>query len=513
MRQEIEKLANFCSKIGIVYPSADIYGGFSGFFDFGPVGVEICNRIRDTWWTDFVRKRPDIVGIDGSVITHPKVWKASGHVDSFTDPLVFCQDKCKKNYRADHIVEDNLKIAADGLTLEKLDELIKENNLKCPECGGSLSSPKVYNLMFESQVGPVEETTSLSYLRPETAQSIFVSFKKVLDSTRIKLPFGIAQSGKVFRNEISPRNFLFRVREFELMEFEYFADPEKLNDCDYSEFAELKLNIFNRNHQSLDDPPEFETFTLEEAIQKGLFKNVWQAYCLAASAKWFLNFGINPDHLRLRQHLETELSHYAVDTWDIEYNFSFGWKELQGCANRGQYDLEQHQKFSKNRLEYQDQENKRWFIPHCVAEPSVGVGRILLTLIAEGYTEEVVKNRKRIVLKLPPRVAPVDLAIFPLQKDQAIYSLAEKIYEDLLEEDLIILYDTGGSIGKRYRRQDEIGTPICLTVDFDSLENQSVTLRDRDSMKQIRVPIQELRDFVLKFRKKIIDFNAYPPIS
>ncbi|MHA2366175.1 MAG: glycine--tRNA ligase [Candidatus Hodarchaeales archaeon] len=511
MRQEIEKIAAFASKIGLVFPSAEIYRGFSGFWDFGPTGVEVKSKIKEAWWKDFVRDRPDIVGIDGSIITHPEVWKASGHVDSFTDPLVLCLDKCKKQFRADHIVEDQLKMAADGLNLEELDKLIKENNLTCPECGGKVTEPKVFSLMFNTKVGPVEPSV-ISYLRPETAQSIFVAFKNVLDTTRLKLPFGIAQIGKVFRNEISPRNFLFRVREFELMEFEFFTDPEKSNDCDYSEYSDFKLNIYHRDHQKMVDAPEYEEMNLDEAIKREVFKNSWQAYWLAVSTKWFHDLKIKPENLRLRQHVETELSHYATDTWDIEYRFPFGWKELQGCANRGQFDLSQHQKFSKKKLEYIIPEEKRRFNPHVVAEPSVGVGRILLTLLFEHYYEEEVKGRKRIVLKIPPRLAPIDAGVFPLRKDSEIKDLAYEVYELLKKEDLIVIYDTGGSIGKRYRRLEEIGVPVCITIDTESLEDRTVTLRDRDSMRQIRLPISDVYEFIRQNKKSNI-FNEYPEIE
>jgi glycyl-tRNA synthetase len=501
LRQEIEKIASFCNKIGLVFPAGDIYGGLAGFWDFGPTGTELCLRIKNAWWTDYVRKREDIVGLDGSIITHPMIWKASGHVDGFTDPLVVCLGKCKKNFRADHLVEDKLNKPADGLTLDELAVIIKDNRLKCPECGGDLTDPKVFNLMFKTKVGPVEPSIE-SYLRPETAQSIFAAIKSVTDSTRIKIPFGIAQIGKVFRNEISPRNFLFRVREFELMEFEYFVDPDKRNECDYSEFADISLNIFHQEHQSRESPPNFETFTLKEAIEKKIFKNIWQAYWIANFVNWFLQFNIKPENLRIRQHIETELSHYAEDTWDIEYKYPFGWKELLGCANRTQYDVGKHQEFSKKKLEYYDQPNNKRFIPYVAAEPSVGVGRIFLTILFEHYTEEEVKGRKRVVLKLPNRLAPIDVAVFPLQKDDKLLSMSESIYKDLKKEDLIVNYDSTGNIGKRYRRMDEIGCPICVTIDFDSLENNTVTLRDRDSMEQIRISVTELKQFILKNKRE-----------
>ena len=513
MRQDIEKITAFASKIGLVFPTAEIYRGFSGFWDLGPTGVELSARIKEAWWKDFVRDRSNIVGIDGSIITHPKVWEASGHVDGFTDPLVTCLGKCKKNHRADQLVEDRLRIPADGLSLKELDKLIKENGLSCPECGGNITESKIFNLMFNTKVGPVEPNTVLTYLRPETAQSIFVAFKNVLDTTRVKLPFGIAQIGKVFRNEISPRNFLFRVREFELMEFEFFVDPEKLNDCDYSDLKDVHLNVFTRGHQQQDNSPDYESMTLENAITQKIFQNSWQAYWLTVFTQWFHSFRIKSENIRLRQHVESELSHYAVDTWDIEYRFPFGWKELLGCANRGDFDLRQHQEYSNKKLQIIIPEEKRRFIPHVVAEPSVGVGRILLTILFEHYHEEIINERPRVVLKLPGRLAPIDAGIFPMEKNNPEQiKWARQIQQQLQSEDFIVSYDTGGSIGKRYRRLDEVGTPVCITVDNITLEDQTVTLRDRDTTKQIRLPIDDVIDFIRKNKKSNI-FDQYPAVE
>ncbi|UCE12593.1 MAG: glycine--tRNA ligase, partial [Candidatus Heimdallarchaeota archaeon] len=319
----LEKIMAYANKTGIAFLTGNIYGGLAGFWDYGPVGVEIKNRIKDVWWTDFVRNREDIVGYEGAIITHPKVWEASGHLASFNDPLIFCEGKCKKKHRLDHLVEDQLQIRTEDIGIEKLGNIVKEKELKCPDCGGNLGEPITFNLMFETQVGPVRDSSSIAYLRPENAQLIFSGFRNVIDSTRIKMPFGIAHSGIVFRNEISPRNFLFRVREYELMEFEYFTNPEKTNDCPvFNEIADLKLNIFSRIEQMEEFDEDFRVLSAQEAWDEKIFKNKWQAYWLAISIRWFVeSLGIDAEKLRLRQHLETELSHYALDTWDLEYKY------------------------------------------------------------------------------------------------------------------------------------------------------------------------------------------------
>ncbi|MHA1972243.1 MAG: glycine--tRNA ligase [Candidatus Hodarchaeales archaeon] len=505
MKEFLEKIMAYANRTGIAFMSGNIYGGFAGFWDYGPIGVEIKNKIKDAWWNDFVRNREDIVGYDGAIITHPKVWEASGHLTSFNDPLVLCQGKCQKKHRLDHLLEDHLNISVESLSIAEMEELVKENNITCPICGGSLSKPVIFNLMFSTQVGPVKDSSSIAYLRPENAQLIFSGFKNVIDSTRIKMPFGIAQSGIVFRNEISPRNFLFRVREYELMEFEYFTNPTKINECPYySEIENFTLNLIAREEQELETKLEYRKMTVGEAWSKKIFKNKWQAYWLVTFIKWFTkNLALTEDKLRLRQHLESELSHYALDTWDIEYRFPFGWKELLGCANRTQYDLEQHQKHSKIKMEFMEDTGKgvERFVPYVVAEPSVGLGRILLALLADGYLEETVKGRKRVVLKIHPRIAPYDAAVFPLQKKDPIIAKAKKITQNLREKGLIIFYDESGSIGKRYRRQDEIGTPSCITVDFETIQDEMVTIRNRDTMGQVRIPINEVANELLKAKQ------------
>jgi glycyl-tRNA synthetase len=497
LRQFLEKIIAYANRTGISFITGDIYGGFAGFWDFGPVGVEIKNRIKDAWWNDFVRNRDDIVGYEGAIITHPKIWEASGHIASFNDPLIFCQGKCAKKHRLDHLVEDQLGIRTEEMEIEELGALAKEKELRCPECKGPLGEPVKFNLMFNTQVGAVQDSSSIAYLRPENAQLIFSGFKNVVDSTRLKMPFGIAHSGVVFRNEISPRNFLFRVREYELMEFEYFTNPEKTNECPlFDEVADIDVHIYSRDEQTQDFKNEYRIMKVRDAWEEKIFKNKWQAYWLAIFFLWFQKLGLQKEKLRFRQHLENELSHYALDTWDLEYRYPFDWKELMGCANRTQYDLTQHQNQSKTKMEFQEQTDKGMirYIPFVVAEPSVGVGRIFLALIAEGYTEETVKGRKRVLLKIHPKLAPYNAAVFPLQKDERIFAMAQKMFQDLRTDGFIVYYDERGSIGKRYRRQDEIGTPLCITVDYESLEDDHVTIRDRNTMEQTRVPITRLSE-------------------
>ncbi len=502
LQQFLEKIMAYANKTGIAYISGNIYGGLAGFWDYGPIGVELKQRIRDAWWNDFVRNRDDIVGYEGAIITHPKVWEASGHLTSFNDPLIFCQGKCKQKHRLDHLIEDQLNIRTENMTFEELEAIVKKNKIKCPECKGELGTPIIFNLMFSTQVGPIQDTSSIAYLRPENAQLIFSGFRNVIDSTRVKMPFGIAHSGIAFRNEISPRNFLFRVREFELMEFEFFTDPKKTNICPYfDEILSYEGQFFSRKDQEEGFEEDYRIISVEDAWNQQIFKNKWQAYWLIIFFKWFSEkLGIRKERLRLRQHMGTELSHYALDTWDIEYKYPFGWKELMGCANRTQFDLEQHQKHSKAKMEFVEttEEGVNRYIPYVVAEPSVGVGRILLTILAEGYTEEMVKGRKRVVLKIHPRLAPYDVAVFPLQKNTEINNLAKEIFQNLRIKGFIVNFDESGSIGKRYRRHDEIGTPFCVTVDYESLEDNQVTLRNRDTMDQLRIPISNLTEELWK---------------
>ena len=373
----IDEMAVFCKKKGFVYPTAEIYGGISGFFDLGHLGVELNNNIKQQWWKFHVHDRDDIVGIDGSIITHPKVWKASGHVDSFTDSILICK-KCKAEFRGDHLLEEKLKIQAEGLVSLDIDKLIKENNIKCPKCSGDLENAKQFNLMFTTSIGPSKQFEA--YLRPETAQLIFSNFRLVADNARLKLPFGIAQIGKSFRNEISPRDFLFRVREFEQMEIEYFVHPDRYDYCPYlEEVMDHQIFVYTSGMQEKNQAAE--KIAIKKALDSGLIKTKWHAYWLALEHRWFIGLGASADNFRIRQHLPKEKSHYALDTWDLEYNFPFGWKELEGIANRTDFDLKQHMQFSKTDLSLFDEETKKKVVPHVIAEPSLGLGRAFLVFI------------------------------------------------------------------------------------------------------------------------------------
>ncbi len=445
----IEELTSFCKRRGIIFPSSEIYGGLAGFFDYGPIGIEMINNIRNEWWKAIVHSNLDIVGINGAIITHPKVWEASGHVDEFIDFLVECK-KCKEKFRADHLIEEKLKIKTEGLKEKELNELIKKNKLKCPKCKGELGDVHEFNLMFKTKVGPGDGETT--YLRPETAQLIYLNFKNVVDTSRQKIPFGIAQIGKAFRNEISPRNFLFRMREFEQMEMQYFVKKE-----DASKFFEK-----------------------------------WQK----ARFEWYLSLGINKKNLRVREHVKKELAHYAKKAVDIEYKFDFGWKEIEGIHNRGDWDLSQHEKFSKKDLKYFDEETKKKFIPWII-ETSAGLDRVFLTFLVDAYHEEKVKGEKRIVLKIHPKIAAYKAAIFPLVNKDGLPEKAREVY-NLVKGCFLCFYDEKGSIGRRYRRMDEIGTPFCITIDHQTLEDNTVTVRNRDTMEQKRVKIDELLNELYK---------------
>lgn len=461
MALTIEDISIFCKKKGFVYPNSEIYGSFSGFFDYGHLGVELKSNIKNEFWKRFVQQRDDVVGIDGAIITHPKVWKASGHVDSFIDYIYNC-DKCKIMVKGDN-----------------------DKGIKCPKCGKELKNPKKFNLMFKTNVGPIEDKENISYLRPETAQLIFTNYKLVQDSARKKLPFGIAQIGKAFRNEISPRDFLFRSREFEQFEIEFFVHPKKVNDCPYiKEVENMKINILTVEHQQ--KKKEHIEVTVKQIIEKKIASS-WQAYWLAEFYKFFLDLGIKKENLRLREHLKGELAHYAVTCFDIEYKFPFGWKEIHGNADRQQFDLKQHMEFSKTSLEYYDEECKENIIPYVVSEPSQGIDRAFLAFLIDAYNED--KKRGNIVLKLDPRLAPVKVGVFSLVNK--LNEKAGEVFNDLKKE-FMCIFDKSGSIGRRYARADEIGIPFCITIDFDTLNDKAVTIRNRDDTKQIRVKISDL---------------------
>lgn len=447
----MEKIISLCKRRGFIFPACEIYGGFANSYSYGPYGSELKKNIKDLWWKMFVRDREDVVGIDGPILLHPKLWEASGHATGFNDALVDCKS-CKKRFRADHLIEDALRLDLEG-QIEEMTKALIDNKVKCPNCGRSnWTEARKFSLMFETRMNNVsDKEEEIVYLRPETAGAIFVDYKNIVDSTRLKIPFGVAQIGKAFRNEIVAGNFIFRLREFEIMEIEYFFDPEK------------------------DWEPMFEEWLRkqEEFIQK---------------------IGAKKEDLKRYEHPKEKLSHYSQKTIDIQYNFPFGYQELFGMAHRGDFDLTQHAKASGEKLEYFDQENNRRFVPH-VLEPTFGVDRTILVALLAAYSEEVVKDETRVVLRFPKQIAPVKVAILPLSKKPELSSVARAIFNEL-KDSFGCEYDETQSIGKRYRRQDEIGTPYCITVDFDSLEDQAVTVRDRDTMEQERIKISELQAYL-----------------
>ena len=491
-----DDMAVFCKKKGFIYLNSEIYGGMAGFFDFGPLGVELNNNIKNAFWKEFVQKRDNVVGLDGSIISHPKVWEASGHVENFEDVILRCK-KCKEQFRADHLIEDVLKISADGMSEEKINQLIKKHNIKCPKCKGELEEVAEFNLMFKTNVGPEKGDTA--YLRPETAQLIFTNFKIIAETARVKLPFGIAQIGKVFRNEISPRNFLFRCREFEQFEIEFFVNPESMKCPLLKEVQNLAINIVTSDMQAKNQKEK--SMKIKDMVKKKML-NEWQAYWLASFYKFFINYGIKKENLRIREHLKEELAHYATACFDIEYNFPFGWKEIHGNADRSDFDLQQHIKFSKKDLSIFDEKTKKKIVPCVASEPSQGIGRAFLAFMFDAYNDD--KKRGNVVLKLDTKLAPLSLAVFPLVNK--LDKEARKVY-DLLKNRLNCAYDTSGSIGRRYARSDEVGTPYCLTYDFDSKKKNDVTIRDRDTTKQKRVKIKDLADKLNKLLNKEIKFK------
>jgi glycyl-tRNA synthetase len=423
----MDEIVNVAKRRGFIYPSSEIYGGFANAWDYGPYGVLLKNNVKQAWWQDMVMKRTDIVGLDSAILMNPKVWEASGHLENFTDPLVECRE-CHQRFKADDLTEGN-----------------------CPNCKGELTEGRQFNMMFKTHAGPAEDSASDVYLRPETAQGIFVDFKTILDTTRNKLPFGVAQIGKSFRNEITPGNFTFRTREFEQFEIEYFVKDALSAKKAFDEWVKTRF-------------------------------------------EWYKGLGINPDNLRLHEHPKSDLAHYAVEVTDVEYNFPFGFSELEGIANRGNYDLSQHEKFSGQELRYFDEETKTKILPH-VVEPSGGVDRAVLAFLTDAYTVERIEGEERIVLRFSPRLAPIKAAVFPLMKKEPLIMKAKEILHQLKEK-WFVEYDESGTVGRRYRRQDEIGTPYCITVDFDSLEDNMVTVRDRDTMKQERILISDIVNFL-----------------
>jgi glycyl-tRNA synthetase len=527
----MDKLAALCKRRGFIFQSSEIYGGIGGFWDYGPLGVELKRNLKDAWWQDVVRRRDDVVGLDCSIIMNPKVWEASGHLGGFSDPMVTCKG-CKRHMRADQFAlcfifectgipdktfEDELEeapsvdtldpnaafIIAQGSASEEIQTALRHklnskrakleprgevlfardgqktyrlegggrrpgynvtnfdwerygSSVRCPHCGGDLTPPRQFNLMFKTFVGAMEDSSSVAYLRPETAQGIFVNYRNVLDTTRLRMPFGIAQIGKSFRNEINPRNYTFRSREFEQMEIEFFCHPSEADK--------------------------------------------WYEYWRDARYKWYVDLGLKSTKLHLRNHEKDELAHYARACADIEYEFPFGTSELEGVANRTDYDLTQHQKFSGKDMSYFDDQTKERYIPY-VIEPSGGVDRGVLAFLCEAYTEDQAPDENgqmqtRTLMRFHPRLAPVKVAVFPLVKKEGMPEIAEKIYRDCRAAGLSSFYDEKGAVGRRYRRQDEAGTPFCVTVDGQTLTDQTVTVRDRDSLIQDRIPADKVLAYV-----------------
>jgi glycyl-tRNA synthetase len=419
----MEKIVSLCRRRGFIFQSSEIYGGLASCWDFGPLGVELKRNVKDAWWKDMVQSRDDMVGIDTSILMHTQVWAASGHLKNFTDLLVECK-VCQKRWKADDLEKKN-----------------------CPACGGEITEPRQFNTMFKTFMGPVEDSTAEVYLRPETAQGMFVNFQNVVTTTRKKLPFGIAQVGKAFRNEITTGNFIFRDREFEQMEIEYFIKPGT--------------------------------------------QDKWFEFWVNERFNWFQKLGLKKEHLKLHSKAKEELAHYALACSDIEFFFPMGWGELEGIASRGDYDLTQHANGSGRNLKYIDEEAKEQYLPY-VVEPSAGVDRAVLAFLCDAYDEDIADGEERVILRFHPRIAPIKAAVLPLSKKEPLASVARQVFNSL-RSDWVVQYDDTQSIGRRYRRQDEIGTPFCVTIDFQSLEDKQVTVRERDSMTQIRIPIAELK--------------------
>ncbi len=456
----MDKIVALAKGRGFVFPGSEIYGGLANTWDYGPLGVELKNNVKKAWWRKFIQESKLNVGLDAAILMNPQTWVASGHVGGFNDPLIDCKS-CKSRFRADKLIEDWLKenniegVAVDGWSNEKLESYIAENNIPCPDCGKSdFTGIRQFNLMFKTFQGVTEDSKAEIFLRPETAQGIFVNFKNVQRTTRKKLPFGIGQIGKSFRNEITPGNFTFRTREFEQMELEFFCKPGE--DLEWFEY--------------------------------------WRKFCV----DWILSLGVKEENIRLRDHEQEELSHYSNATTDIEFMFPFGWGELWGIADRTDFDLTQHTNHSGETLNYVDPDTNEKYIPYCI-EPSLGADRVTLAFLVDAYDEEKLVDAKgnediRTVLRLHPALAPFKACVLPLQKNK-LGEQAEELHAELSKY-FMVDYDAAGSIGKRYRRQDEIGTPFCITVDFETAEDNCVTIRERDSMEQVRVPIADIRSFI-----------------
>ena len=451
MEKKFDEIVNHLITSGFVYPDSEIYGGLSNSWDYGPLGVELKNNIKKAYWKKFVQESPTNVGIDAAILMNPGVWKATGHVATFSDPLIDCKS-CHARHRADNLIEEQFpEVDVHGMSQEQMIEFIRSKGVKCPVCGKSdFTDIRQFNMMFRTHIGVTEASESLVYLRPETAQGMFVNFKNVQRTTRKKIPFGICAIGKAFRNEITPGNFIFRVREFEQMECEFFCKPG--TDLEWFKY--------------------------------------WKEYSL----KFLESLGIKEENLRYRDHEPEELAFYSKGTCDVEYKFPFGWGEILGVADRTDYDLKRHMDASKQSLEYLDPETNEKYVPYCI-EPSMGVDRIFLMVATDAYDVEQIENDSRVVMHFKPNLAPYLAAVLPLSKQQKEFS---RELQQKLAKKFHVVYDETGSIGKRYRRQDAIGTPFCITVDFDTENDNSVTIRERDSMKQVRLPIDEVKDYLEK---------------
>ena len=481
----IDELANFCKAKGFIFRSSDIYGGLSGFWDFGPLGIELFNNLKQEWWNFFVKKREDIVGMEGSIISHPKTWKASGHLDSFSDLIIY-DKKTKKNFRVDHLIEEVLNKKVEGLKKDNILKVIKDNKDKFENAGYDLDDKvEDINLMFKTSIGALEPITA--YLRGETAQGMFLDFKLIQQTSRQQLPFGIAQIGSCFRNEIAPRDFLFRSREFHIGEIEFFIHPEE-KKCELltKEHLDLKPRFLDEETQK-SGKDELKEITISELLKKNKLDE-WHAYWLAEQIKWLYSIGLK--EIKIREHTKDELSHYSSATFDIDYEYSFGSKEIAGIANRGQYDLTQHQKESKENMEIYDEKTKSRVIPR-VIEPTFGIERVFLAILTKAYNYD--KERNNIVLKIPAKLAPIKAAVFPIVKSPEYEKISEDIVNELKEE-FNVVYDKSGSIGRRYARNDEVGTPVAFTIDEQTLKNNTVTARDRNTTEQFRIKIKDLKE-------------------
>lgn len=450
----MSRIVALCKRRGFIYPGSEIYGGLANTWDYGPLGAELKRNVKEAWWRRVVRERDDVVGLDSAILMHPKTWEASGHLKNFNDALIDCKT-CKARFRADHLIEQKLNMDVEGKTEGEMTELIQEKGIKCPVCGNATwTEARAFNLMFKTFQGTTEESTTTVYLRPETAQGIFVNFKNVVDTCRVKLPFGIAQIGKAFRNEITPGNFIFRTREFEQMELEFFVRPGE--DEEWFEY--------------------WRQFTMD----------------------WFTSLGVTAERLQFKDHPKEKLSHYSKATTDLVFQFPFGWEELWGVANRTDFDLRSHMDVSGKKLTYFDPQANEHIIPY-VIEPSLGVDRAMLAFLVDAYSEDEVEGETRVYMDFHPEIAPIKVAILPLTKKEPLAEVAEKIYHQL-KKFYNVEYDDNSSIGKRYRRQDEIGTPFCITIDFESLEDQMVTVRDRNTLQQDRIAIDQVHNYL---REKI----------